>query len=248
MDHLLVFGCRALSQLCSNTAEGCTALHIRIVAAYGSHSTLRCAAVHLPLQLRTRRLGLIPSKLQHPPTNPMTSLCVRLLHVPAAAAHPSHCVSLLLPLTTAAAADRGLDLPDPTTAAPAPPEASSSSTQGDPYASEQYYRPPPPYAHGGPSTDRPGGSYSSGQQQQQQYFPGGTKPGAYSSSSSYHPGGFDSRGHPQQHASWGAPPGPPSVTVSNLPLEADRQEVAAAFRKGMNVQVRAQRGSSGHGT
>jgi hypothetical protein len=28
------------------------------------------------------------------------------------------------------------------------------------------------------------------------------------------------------------------VTVSNLPWEADRQEVAAAFRQGVNVQVR----------
>jgi hypothetical protein len=33
------------------------------------------------------------------------------------------------------------------------------------------------------------------------------------------------------------PPGPPSVVVSNLPLEADRQEVANAFCKDVNMQV-----------
>lgn len=189
------------------------------------------AAAH-PCCSCTPRLGIFPSLHQQTPRK-------QLLGLTGACSCCCCCrVSLLLPLT-AAASDRGLDLPDATAAAPAPPEASSSSTQGEPYTSEQYYRPPPPYAHGGPSTDRSGGPYSSGGQQQQ--YPGGGQPGAYSSSSSssYHPGGFDSRAHPQQHASWGAPPGPPSVTVSNLPLEADRQEVAAAFHKGVNVQVRA---------
>jgi hypothetical protein len=40
-----------------------------------------------------------------------------------------------------------------------------------------------------------------------------------------------------QHAPW-APAGTLSVTVSNLPLEADQHEVASAFRRAINVQVR----------
>lgn len=44
-----------------------------------------------------------------------------------------------------------------------------------------------------------------------------------------------------QHAPW-APAGALSVTVSNLPLEANQQEVAAAFRRAINVQVCAVNG------
>jgi hypothetical protein len=41
-----------------------------------------------------------------------------------------------------------------------------------------------------------------------------------------------------QHAPW-APAGPLSLTVSNLPLEANPQEVAGAFRRAIDVEVRA---------
>lgn len=64
-----------------------------------------------------------------------------------------------------------------------------------------------------------------------------SRAGYSSSSSSYQQQPQPPVDHQQHYSGWSPAGRSCSVTVSNLPLEADQQEIAAAFRRGASVQV-----------